>query len=797
MVPLAPLPDPPSAPLGNRRRGFLVTLVLVLLALASAFLLWRINDGWENSYAAYGPTADNVRQTRQAMTQAFLLQVRRREDRAFNGPSVEALLDKAALKLSDAIAGESSLLGIAGHPPEGVLLKQLQEYQRVIFDLDQSLRRSLIAPRDATRPLSEESLVVQLRLFYEADRLGEQIETELTHGLARAVGNRLQEHRAEIALWGAVLLGALALVARLGRVGMAMARQERLIQAILDSTSDGVFVKDPQGRYRMANRAIAAMIGHAPGEILGHTDDALFPAATAQAMQRSDTEVMRERKLASFETIFVDPDGQRRTVWTTKGPLADDWGKIAGVYGISRDVTERKNAEQRLREREDQLQAIIDNINEGVVTFSLDGKVLSWNRAALAMHEFPPSASTTGDLEIFFELYELLDTNGTPLPPSEWPMSRIIRGEHLRDLEFTSRRRDGTWSRTFSCGGRLVMSAEGSPVMGVLSLADISERKRVETELRTSEARFKLFMDNSPSIAWIKDSAGRHVYCSRPFLKRLHLGPDDWQGRTNEELFPGEIGADLSRTDHLVLARGHALETDERTVGPDGEELYWRSIKFPFQDGTGDWFVGGMALDVTERRRAEEAQTRSDEVARERAEELEAVMQAAPIAILLSRDPSCREILGNRAANLLFDAAEGENLATLTSGRSYRRAGQDLGLDDLPMQQAVTQRREITIDDLEVTLPGGRPLLLMGGAAPLLGRNGQMRGAVGAFLDVTRQRQASEALEESNLRFIRIFHSQPPRHQSRHPRRTLGGREPGVGSPLWAFKVRGAGAEVP
>jgi PAS domain S-box-containing protein len=146
--------------------------------------------------------------------------------------------------------------------------------------------------------------------------------------------------------------------------------------------------------------------------------------------------------------------------------------------------TERKRAEEALHKNEAQLQTIVENLGEGVAVSDLDGQLLHFNRAALDLHGFASLDECRRHLTKFAETFELRGMDGTVWPVNRWPLARILRGEKLHDLEVRIRRIQGDWQRVFSYGGTLVHDAGGQPLMAVVTISDITERKRAEEEIR-------------------------------------------------------------------------------------------------------------------------------------------------------------------------------------------------------------------------------------------------------------------------------------------------------------------------
>jgi PAS domain S-box-containing protein len=132
------------------------------------------------------------------------------------------------------------------------------------------------------------------------------------------------------------------------------------------------------------------------------------------------------------------------------------------------------------------------------------------------------------------------------------------------------------------------------------------ERKRLEKKALESEGRFTAFMDNSPAVAWMKDSQGQYVYLNKTFEKVLGVQACDWLGRTDFELWPKEAVEEYWKNDLEFLVDGHLRSIIEKIPRMDGSTDYWHDIKFPFKDASGNVFVGGIGIDITRQKLAED-----------------------------------------------------------------------------------------------------------------------------------------------------------------------------------------------
>src|SRR3989475_1106955 len=130
----------------------------------------------------------------------------------------------------------------------------------------------------------------------------------------------------------------------------------------------------------------------------------------------------------------------------------------------------------------------------------------------------------------------------------------------------------------------------------------VMEGAQERRALGESEDRFHAFMDNSPAVAFMKDEDGRFVYVNQLFERFFKLTRLQWMGKTDFDLWPEETARQLRDNDRAILAEDRPAEIFETFPGPDGILRNWLVFKFPVKDHAGRRFLGGMAVDITERR---------------------------------------------------------------------------------------------------------------------------------------------------------------------------------------------------
>ncbi|HJW25631.1 MAG TPA: PAS domain S-box protein [Rhodocyclaceae bacterium] len=153
-------------------------------------------------------------------------------------------------------------------------------------------------------------------------------------------------------------------------------RALQILDTITENSTDHVFVKDTAGRYLFLNGTTARFMGKSKAEVLGRSDTDLFGPTVAATMLRSDRRAMSAKQPFTEEEDIATPDGTA-TFLTTKGPMRDADGRLAGVFGIAHDITLRKQAESQVR----QLSLAVEQSPVSIVITDLDATIQYVNQA--------------------------------------------------------------------------------------------------------------------------------------------------------------------------------------------------------------------------------------------------------------------------------------------------------------------------------------------------------------------------------------------------------------------------------
>lgn len=249
----------------------------------------------------------------------------------------------------------------------------------------------------------------------------------------------------------------------------------------------------------------------------------------------------------------------------------------------------RESVDDSLRESQRRLHAVIENMAEGVVIADLDGKLLHWNRAALALHGFTSSEELCRHLNDFVSVFELSTHDGKVIKLEDWPMSRLLRGERLEKHELCIRRLDTDLNRICSYGGSIVLDGLGNQI-AFLTITDVTEQKLALQAIAKYNERLKvlhqidraLIAGESPeaiaaaALPLVRDLLGVRRAIVNIF--DLAAGEVEWlaaAGRRRVHVGPGVRYSIKLMGDVEALRRGElqSINVHDLPKGPEAEAL--------------------------------------------------------------------------------------------------------------------------------------------------------------------------------------------------------------------------------
>ncbi|MGA2179953.1 MAG: PAS domain S-box protein [Verrucomicrobiota bacterium] len=383
--------------------------------------------------------------------------------------------------------------------------------------------------------------------------------------------------------------------------------ERQLLRTLIDLLPETFFIKDLDGRFLVANEALAKHLGKkTPAQILGLSDADFFPAELAASFRAEEAKVLGGEPLIDQEGAGVSPVGRECTFLTTKVPFRDGQGRIQGLVGIGRDITERKRAEELLHYEQTLVATMMDNIPDAVYFKDTASRFLRANRALSRKFGVSDPAQLVGksDAEFF---------SGEHARRALADEQKIIRtGQPLLDIEEKETWPDGTvgWVLT----SKLPLRNAAGQVIGTCGISrDITERKRAEELLQRSHEEFKNLFDDAPVGFHEVDTGGRLVRINNTELKMLGYSAEELLGQ-----FVWKISAEEETSRRAVLAKlggEPPPESFERRLRRKDGSTFPALINDRILKGTNGAIVGirSAIQDDTARQQAEEAMRLTEE----------------------------------------------------------------------------------------------------------------------------------------------------------------------------------------
>ena len=459
------------------------------------------------------------------------------------------------------------------------------------------------------------------------DMPNEMLELETSTGSRRTIRNSAVPVKGD----AGEILGAIVLnedITDRVRAEQALRQNHALLTAIMDTATEIIYVKDCDGRYLHMNKAGARLLGMTVEEIIGWDDYALWPSELATSCRATDRRVTESGEVLTVEETETS-NGKTTTYLTTKAPYRDPEGRIIGVIGVSRDITERKQAEEDLRASEERFAKAFRSSPYPIVISEVEsGLFIEANDAAFRNFGYQPE--------------EVTNRTSTELHLWPTPDHRRRFVEHLqqtgaiRNLEIDIRIRRGELRHCLVSAE--LIELHGKHCMVTVG-SDITEQKRAEQKLQQSHAFIRQIIDTDPNFIFAKDRAGRFTLVNKAVADAYGTTVDQLIGKTDADFNKNaEEVAYFLRKDRDVMDRLEDQFTpEERITDATGAIRWLQTVKRPILDETGRaTMVLGAATDITERKQMEEALRQRERDLRAAIDERERISQDLHDGILQS-----------------------------------------------------------------------------------------------------------------------------------------------------------------
>ncbi len=329
----------------------------------------------------------------------------------------------------------------------------------------------------------------------------------------------------------------------------SLVENEAKYRKLFEQTNDAVFlVEKKTGRYLDANNAALRLVGYPLNALREMTTKQIAPRDLRQHLKQL---TKLERALDFGELVYERPDGTERVIDLTAVPLDD-----TSVYGIARDVTERKQYTRKLQETWATLEAAIRQSPSGIIIAEAPVfRVRMMNRAAFGLGEGEREPQTQAEMIDHFLRWQAYYPDGTPYELNDMPLLKAIyQGEVTRDLELMLRDQESGEERWVSSNAAPIKDPDGIIRAGILVFHDITERKHIEESIRLSEKRYRELTDSLPQTVFETDETGRLTFVNENAFKTFGYGREDYDRGLSalDMLMPHERERALENIDKVI-----------------------------------------------------------------------------------------------------------------------------------------------------------------------------------------------------------------------------------------------------
>jgi two-component system cell cycle sensor histidine kinase/response regulator CckA len=380
--------------------------------------------------------------------------------------------------------------------------------------------------------------------------------------------------------------------------------QNAILQTILDSTTDFVYMKDRQGHYLKINAAGAAFIGKRASEIIGRRDAELFPPDVAQDITEHEQQLFDQETELRYEESIRRGD-QVVHLSTAKSPCRDANGNVIGLVGITRNITAYMAAEEALRQSTLLLENVVENIPMAVFVKDPndDFRIRLWNKAAEGIFGIPREQLIGRTAHDFWpqeqaDLYRLVD-------------ERVMQAGELEVIAEEPSTKRGEGPIVVHTRKMPLFDRNGKPTLMLAICEDITERKRAEEELRQARHRLEFTLQSANVGLWDWNLKTNEVLFSKEWKSQLgylehEVGNQaiDWKHRVH----PDDLAQAMSKIEDAMTRRNPEYQSEFRMKHKDGSWRWILSRGAVINDAAGvPVRMLGIHIDITERKEAEEA----------------------------------------------------------------------------------------------------------------------------------------------------------------------------------------------
>jgi len=528
------------------------------------------------------------------------------------------------------------------------------------------------------------------------------------------------------------------------------------LASVVDSSDDAIMTKTLEGIITAWNRGAEKIFGYPAEEAIGQPMLMLLPQERFSEEADILARIGRGQSVEHFETVRMCKDGTSIDVSVTISPIRDGDGTVVGASKIARDITERKRAQDALRDSEERLRLALEGGRLGSWQWKLETDELEGSPLSFALCGLPANT------QLGFARFRATVHPEDRILVDE-AMRRCLEGLAEYDVEYRTIWPDGT-ERWIAARGQAYKNAsnETTHVRGIVS--DITDRRHAQEALRESKERFQIMANGIQQLAWMAEADGSIFWYNQRWYDYTGTTLGQAEGWTWEKIHDPAVLPEVLRGWREAIAGGTPFDMEFPLRGADGSFRMFLTRVMPVRNAEGRvvrWL--GTNTDISERKKAEEDLARlavelaqqAEDLARSR-EDLEEQSSMLKLILesmgegLIAADAEGHFLLWNDAANKLMGRGAADLPAEQWTPHYQVFLADGLTpcpVDRLPLVRALggeSVHQELMI---RPPMPGAEKFIEVT-ARPLKDARGTLRGGVAVLHDVTERKRSEAELTE-------------------------------------------------
>ncbi len=390
------------------------------------------------------------------------------------------------------------------------------------------------------------------------------------------------------------------------RAEQALRESEKKYRTILETIQDGYFENDLAGNFTFVNDALCTDLGYSREELIGMNYRQYTDEKTAMELFRHYNMLYRTGEpIKLLEIERIGKYGKKSFAEVSTSLIRDLEGKPIGFRGISRDITERKQAEKALRKSEEKYRKVLEGIEEGYCEEDLAGNFTFFNDSMCRIYGYPRE--------------ELLGLNYKRYTSKETAkrlfqiFNEIYRtGNPCNAYSYELIRKDGA-RRYIEASASLIKDSGNKPAGFRGIVRDVTQRKQMEEALHEREEQYRTLLETMKEGYYEVDLAGNLIFVNDSFSK-MHAR-ENMLGMNNREYMSEETARRVYKIFNGVYETGKPVRLVEWEITKgDGQKAVVEASVYLIKNSRGERIgFRGIERDITERKQAEEALRKSEE----------------------------------------------------------------------------------------------------------------------------------------------------------------------------------------